>query len=190
MIDLRIGPTVHKGRGVFTSQDIASGNPIIEFTGPLVTKEQLPYPYSSVLDHYTQVGENLYMGPSGGFDDIINHSCNPNCGLKEVDGQLMCHAIRPIRAGQELSWDYSTMQNSGWWEMDCRCGSSLCRHRIGDFKHLPVEIQNKYLRLGVVPQYIARDYPILSTTIFVSAPELVPVRKTRETRTRKGMVTA
>ncbi|MEI8229564.1 MAG: SET domain-containing protein-lysine N-methyltransferase [Candidatus Peregrinibacteria bacterium] len=158
MNELYLGATAHKGNGVFSSSDIQSGDLIMEFTGPLVTRSELPQPYSSVLDHYTQVDEDLYMGPSGDLDDIINHSCNPNCGLREEDGRLMCYAIRDIAQGQELSWDYSTMQQSGWWEMDCLCGSVLCRGRIADFQDLPTFIRRKYLDLRIVAPYIAKQY--------------------------------
>jgi hypothetical protein len=39
------------------------------------------------------------------------------------------------------------------WEMDCKCKSKNCRKRIRDFKYLPKEIQEKYLRLGIIPKY-------------------------------------
>ncbi|MDD5751613.1 MAG: SET domain-containing protein-lysine N-methyltransferase [Candidatus Peribacteraceae bacterium] len=190
MFTLSIGPTSRKGRGVFTTVEIPKDHCIMEFTGPLLSRDQLPFPYSSVLDHYTQIGENLYyQGPSGNLDDIINHSCNPNCGLREVNGKLLCFAIRQIRAGQELSWDYSTMQNSGWWDMECKCGSMLCRGKIGDFKDLPPHIQQKYLRLGIVPQYIARHYAPAPLSPF-PLPELVPVRSLRSRKMHRTMAMA
>ena len=186
MIDLYIGETSRKGRGVFARSEIPLDAPVMEFRGPLVRGDQL---HSIDLDHSLQLDTNLFQGPSGSLDDIINHSCNPNCGLRLEDDKLMCYAIRTISAGQELSWDYSTMQNSGWWEMDCKCGSSLCRRRIGDFRYLPVHIQRRYMQIGIVPAYIARDYRhLLPETMPV--PELVPVRMRRSGGWRKEMLMA
>ena len=70
------------GQGVFADKDFRNGEKIIEFKGKLFTYAQLPTPYSSVKDHYVQIGKNLYVGPSGGFDDFFNHSCNPNSWLR------------------------------------------------------------------------------------------------------------
>lgn len=158
MMDLFIGHTLQKGRGVFTRTDIAANTPIIRFTGPIVTGAELPHPSEPVFEHFTQIDTDLYMGPSGSFDDIINHSCDPNCGLKETAEGLVCIAIRDIENGEELSWDYSTLQNSGWWSMTCQCHSPHCRGLIGDFRDLPVHTQEKYINLGIVPQFIADEF--------------------------------
>ena len=48
--------------------------------------------------------------------------------------------------------------NKDGWEMNCNCGSNNCRGKIRDFKYLPPEIQQKYLTLDIVPEYIARKY--------------------------------
>lgn len=42
--------------------------------------------------------------------------------------------------------------------MECNCGSELCRGKVRDFKYLPVAIQQKYLDLGIVPEYIVKKY--------------------------------
>lgn len=160
MADLRIDSTPGKGLGVFTNQPITKGEFIIEFTGKLFAESALPSPYGEHADHYVQVGPTLYMGPSGEFDDYINHSCVPTCGLREVGGKILCYAIRDIPEGHELSWDYSTMQDNGWWTMQCQCGEEECRHWIGDFKYLPIRIQKRYLFLGIVPDFIAAQYQI------------------------------
>jgi hypothetical protein len=106
-----------------------------------------------VADHYVQIGPDRYLGPSGGADDYVNHSCDPNSGLKIRGTTVDLVAIRNIEPGEEITWDYSTTMDEDDWEMDCRCGAASCRKRIRDFKQLPVPVRERYIRLGIVPQY-------------------------------------
>ena len=67
------------------------------------------------------------------------------------------HSIKDIKKGEEITWDYSTTMDEDKWEMDCVCQSKNCRKRIKDFKYLPKEIQQKYIKLGIVPDYILEN---------------------------------
>ena len=145
------------GKAVFTNKDFKKGEEIIEFNGKLFTYEQLPIPYDEVEDHYVQIDKNLYMGPSGGVDDFFNHACNPNSGLKIEGKRVILVAIKNIKKNKEIMWDYSTTMDEDDWELDCTCGSKNCRKRIRDFKYLPKEIQQKYIKLGIVPKYIMEN---------------------------------
>ena len=117
----------------------------------------MPIQYDEVEDHYVQIDKNLYMGPSGGVDDFFNHSCNPNSGLKIEGKRVILVAIKNIKKNKEIMWDYSTTMDEDDWELDCTCGSKNCRKRIRDFKYLPKEIQQKYIKLGIVPKYIMEN---------------------------------
>lgn len=94
------------------------------------------------------------MGPSGKLDDYVNHSCDPNSGLVINNINVILIAIRNIKKLEEITWDYSTTIDEDEWEMDCNCRSNICRGRIGDFKYLPEDIQRRYIKLGIVPNYI------------------------------------
>ncbi len=144
-------------KAVFANKDFKEGEEIIEFKGNLFTYEQLPTPYNEVEDHYVQIDKNLYMGPSGGLDDFFNHSCNPNSGIKIIEKKVILIAIRGIKKGEEITWDYSTTMDEDDWEMDCVCKSKNCRKRIRDFKYLPKEIQQKYMKLEIAPKYILEN---------------------------------
>jgi SET domain-containing protein len=145
------------GKGVFAQRNFEKDEPIIEFRGELLTHEQLPDPYDPADDHYLQIGKNLYLGPSGGIDDMFNHSCDPNSGVKFGDKVILV-AIKDIYRGEEILFDYSTTLNDEAWEMDCNCGCRNCRGKIRDFKYLPRKVQQKYLNLGIVPDYISESY--------------------------------
>lgn len=144
----------HLSKGIFASRNIKKGEEIIRFKGKLFTYQQLPTPYNKVEDHYVQIDKNLYMGPSGDYDDLFNHSCNPNSGLKIKNGKIILIAIKNIKKGEEITWDYSTTMDEDDWEMDCKCCSKKCRGRIRDFKYLSKKIQQKYTKLGIVPKFI------------------------------------
>ena len=36
----------------------------------------------------------------------INHSCDPNCEADEEEGRVFIKALRNIKAGEELNYDY------------------------------------------------------------------------------------
>ncbi len=145
------------GKGVFASENIKNGEKIMKFVGKILTTKQLPTPYDEVEDHYVQIGKDLYMGPSGKLDDLFNHSCDPNSGLKINGRNVVLVAIKNIKKGKEVTWDYSTTMDEDDWELDCLCGSKNCRRKIKDFKYIPKKIQQKYIKLGIVPKYILKN---------------------------------
>lgn len=69
------------GKGVFAARKLLKGEGIMGFysKSKLLTLKELPNPYFE--DYYVQVGKDIYLGPSGGAGDFINHSCEPNAGL-------------------------------------------------------------------------------------------------------------
>lgn len=144
------------GQGVFANNVFKKGETVLEFRGKIFTKNNLPNPYDAVEDHYVQIEKDEYMGPSGGVDDFVNHSCEPSCGVKIYNPGIFLVAIRDIGVGEEITWDYSTTMDEDEWEMDCCCGSKLCRKKIRDYKYLPNDIQEKYQKLAIAPAYILR----------------------------------
>ncbi len=47
------------------------------------------------------------MPAQGGNDSRwINHSCDPNCETNEEDNRIFVYALRAIRPGEELFYDY------------------------------------------------------------------------------------
>jgi hypothetical protein len=141
------------GKAVYSGRAYQEGQRIIAFTGPIVTRAEIQVPLVASDDRYVQVGPGQFMGPSGGVDDLINHSCDPNCGLKFMQDGPYLIAIRPIAAGEELTWDYSTTVVADDWSMQCFCGVPQCRGVIGDFRDLPPQIKARYQWLGIIPDY-------------------------------------
>ncbi|RLE47727.1 SET domain-containing protein, partial [Candidatus Woesearchaeota archaeon] len=55
----------------------------------------------------------------------INHSCNPNCETININGHIWIVALRDIRKGEELSYDYGYSLDD-FEEHPCHCGSKNC----------------------------------------------------------------
>jgi SET domain len=136
------------GRGVFADEPIAAGAILLQFTGPLLRHDQT-CPQTLAV----QIGPDLYLGGSGGLDDCVNHSCDPNAGLRIAALDVSLIALRHIATGEEICFDYSTTMDEDDFEMPCLCGAPNCRGLIRDFKHLPAQTQQRYANLGVVPRY-------------------------------------
>ena len=140
------------GRGVFAAEPIGPGEVLLSFTGPHLRHSQTTPQTLAV-----QVGRDLYLGASGGLDDLVNHSCRPNAGLRIEPGPTVhLVTIAPIAMGEEICFDYSTTMDEDDFELDCRCGQPECRGRVRDFKHLSAANRRRYAALGIVPEYNLR----------------------------------
>ena len=145
------------GRGVFTEELIPAGTRIIRFVGPF-----LRYAETSASTYALQIGPDLYIGASGGLDDFINHSCEPNAGLRIEGTTVDLHAIRDIAAEEEVLFDYSTTLDEDDFTMSCSCGAPSCRKLIGDGKYLPESVWQRYMGLGIIPEYVQRSRAALA----------------------------
>jgi class 3 adenylate cyclase len=141
------------GKGVFARSLIQKGEEILRFAGPLISLEEAIAKGARQCD-MLQIAPRLYVdiGPPG---VLVNHSCAPNAGIRD---NVRLIAIADIIAGEEIFYDYSTTMNEDHWTLACRCGSTLCRGNVGDFKHLPLRTRQRYLRLGIVQAYLARQF--------------------------------
>jgi hypothetical protein len=100
-----------------------------------------------------QIGPETYLAEDFSnprLDDFINHSCDPNVGFAQ--GTLMMYALRDIRPGEELFWDYRTSINEAGWTVPCTCGAALCRGRIQSYCDLPAD-ERARLR-GIALEYL------------------------------------
>jgi hypothetical protein len=142
-----------KGRGVFASRKIQRGDEVLEFFGDVKDLAE----FGDDLDHALQVGPRSFMAASGLIDDYVNHSCDPNCGIRNDNGRIVLFALRQIEAGEEIAFDYSTTQMNNIWGMNCACGTSLCRGEIRDFVELPETVKARYLSLQAVLPFLVED---------------------------------
>ena len=57
---------------------------------------------------------------------LINHSCNPNCEVFGTGLKVWVYAIRDIKKGEELTYDYGFGFDEDYKDFPCRCGSKNC----------------------------------------------------------------
>ncbi len=140
------------GRGLFASQPLQPGQPILAFTGPVLDHAEI-LGLGEDQAYALQIGPDEYLDtmPPGRY---TNHSCDPNAGI--VNDRVLI-AVRPIMMGEEIQFDYSTTMSEDHWTMECHCGRPACRRVILDFHHLPPIAQNRYLQLGIVQRFIVSE---------------------------------
>ncbi|VDK27815.1 unnamed protein product, partial [Gongylonema pulchrum] len=150
------------GLGVKTVVDINPGQFVCEYVGEVVSLETFnsrsrDADYRSQRNHYAL---NLCPGfvvdayRKGNIARFINHSCAPNCEMQRwsVNGQyrIGLFALRAIKGGEELTYDY----NWDAFEFDdvtiCRCGAPNCRRFL-----------NKNVVMSSREKEIARDARLL-----------------------------
>ncbi|MES2754488.1 MAG: SET domain-containing protein [Pseudomonadota bacterium] len=154
-IQFRIADT-HLGKAVFAAHGFARGETIVEFTGRRFRSDRIPSLMRGQSDRFVQVTPDHYMGPSGRIDDLINHSCAPNAGLRFAADGVVLVAIRDIAADEEIAWDYSTTLKESNWHMICQCRSADCRRVIGNFATLTEERQEWFRSHNLVAPYLRR----------------------------------
>lgn len=126
-----------KGEGVFATRSFQVGKTVM--VG--VIDRELDHNHA----HASQVGEKRFV-LHGGLIPKVNHSCEPNCGIRlNAGGAHDLIARRPITAGQEITFDYAMRNYSvDHFAAHCRCGSPRCRDRITGWKDLPAERKADY----------------------------------------------
>jgi len=143
-----------KGRGVFATHDVAPGTLIAEFVGELIISDYATTVPEDVVDHVIQVGLREFVSAKGRLAEIINHSCGPNSGIKNLNQVVTAY---PVKAGEEITWDYRCSENSDWVLEHCLCGADRCTGRVGNFDSLPEEFKKEYVSKGMVSKWI-RNY--------------------------------
>lgn len=130
------------GRGVFATQALAAGERVIEYRGvriPRAEAQRRETPGHTFLFTVNE-GWAIDGGRHGNSARWINHSCDPNCEAVvhvDLDGderrdRVFIETLRPVRAGEELTFDYRvelpvphTRARAREWP--CRCGAASCR---------------------------------------------------------------
>jgi uncharacterized protein len=133
------------GNGIFAIRAIAQDEQVIEYKGRRISSQQANADYGDNSDTghtflFTLNDKWIVDGNvNGNAARWINHSCDPNCGAviyvnidyQEEKDKVWIEALRPIKAGEELTYDYGivlaerhTSRLKKIWA--CRCGSESC----------------------------------------------------------------
>ncbi len=134
--------------GLYAICDIRKGTKIIEYKGKIITAKK------SEVDPKFNNDKAIYLfnlnkryDLDGDFKfntaRLINHSCDPNCEVFGAGLKIWVYAMKNIKKGDELSYDYGFSFDQDFKKYPCRCGSKKCvgyiiregsRWRIRNFK--------------------------------------------------------
>lgn len=125
--------------GCYTTSRIRKDTLVVEYTGPRISKDEADVKYANSPTTYLfGVGDGSTVIDGHGTAMFINHSCDPNCETQEIDGKVWIIAIRNIRAGEELTYDYN-LYDGDEDEALCNCGAKNCRRTM----YAPAEIRRR-----------------------------------------------
>lgn len=133
-------------KGVFAKRDFKKGEIILAIDDSRVVTDDNPLrrelgEYKRHCDYLTG-GKVILMQPP---ERYINHCCEPNTYVKEINGVRRVVALKDIKSSEEITYDYC-INGRGDTVWQCNCGSPKCRKTIhSDFFHLPKEKQLEYL---------------------------------------------
>jgi uncharacterized protein len=115
------------GLGAFAMRPLATGERIVEYTGQRITKAESQVRCTAgnhfifSLDDEWDLDGDQPDNPAR----FVNHSCEPNCEAIQRDDRIWLVALRDIRAGEELSFDYGyDLEN--YQDHPCHCGAPGC----------------------------------------------------------------
>lgn len=144
------------GHGVFALGPIAAGTRILRFTGERVDREVVAAAADGGDGHdgFLQIDDDVYLGLSGGADDYVNHSCEPNCYVAVERDGIHLVALTDIAAGAELFFDYGVTQIDFPFRFRCLCGSAACRGEIGNYDEIPPATLARYRARDMIPPHV------------------------------------
>mgnify|MGYP001550199966 FL=1 len=117
--------------GLFAKSDIKKGEKVIEYKGRKFTHKQVEendrFDNSKAIYLFTLNERYVLDGDTKtNTAKYINHSCDPNCEVDIINGKIWIIAIKDIKKGDELSYDYGFGYDADFRQFPCKCGSKNC----------------------------------------------------------------
>jgi hypothetical protein len=148
-------PSVRGELGLLAAARFARGEVIVIVDG-LKTWTRTRYTFQVSPTEHIEPRE-----PDGerGVGHFLNHSCDPNAGVRIVaeDDSVRVEVVarREILPTQEVTLDYAAMEyDTAAREIDCQCGVSICRGKLRGYKDLPQHLRGQYRGEGLIPDYL------------------------------------
>jgi uncharacterized protein len=124
--------------GGFAKRDIRKGTKVIEYVGDHINEKEMErreeitnkahkknkangavYCFEMKKNHY--IDGNVWYNSAKN----LNHSCDPNCEADIIKGRIWILALRNIKKGEELTYNYG-YELEDCKDHPCRCGADRC----------------------------------------------------------------
>jgi SET domain-containing protein len=131
MDDVEVRPSPIHGQGLFARRALPARRKIGELTGELIRlREARRRAKQRACIQIVEFDDGWALDAATGGNAFrhVNHSCRPNTFMRRIGHRLEFYALRPIRAGEELTCNYGETQHEG--TLRCRCGAEGCRGRL------------------------------------------------------------
>lgn len=155
------------GKGIFAKRDIQKGEIVF-----LVKGRKIKFLIDSEKQakiaglNWVGMGKNEWIDPTK-YCVYFNHSCNPN---SEIKGKVTVLALRNIKKGEEVTFDYSLSEADIFWHIRCHCNNKNCRKIIRSIQFLPRKIFNQ--DISSIPKYFQYIYKKFNASSFSNKQEL------------------
>jgi SET domain-containing protein len=110
------------GLGVFALEPLKKGDFIMEYIGKKVTSK---YADEHPNRYLFEINSKWTIDGSPRYNKAryFNHACKPNCEVDIKKGRILIFALRNIKAGEELTYDYGEEYFDDYFKKPgCRCG--------------------------------------------------------------------
>ena len=118
-------------KGLYANQNIKKGTKILEYKGKIISvkkSETDPKFDNKKAIYLFNINKRFDLDGNFKFNTarLINHSCEPNCEVFGEGLKIWIYAIKNIKKGEELSYDYGFNFDEDFKNYPCKCGSRNC----------------------------------------------------------------
>jgi SET domain-containing protein len=124
---LEVRQSAIHGTGGYARRDIPAGTRIVEYVGERIPKEEsnrrceANNEYIFIIDDQWDLDGLQSWNPAR----FINHSCTPNCEAEWDEDRIFIVALRDIKQGEELSFNYG-YDLEDYEDHKCQCRTPKC----------------------------------------------------------------
>lgn len=111
------------GLGLFADENIKKGELIIEYIGQILTDAETDKIPNSRYIFSVSKNHNIDGTPRWNLARYCNHSCQPNAESEVKKKRVFVQAIKNIKAGEEITYDYGEEYFQEFLLGKCMCGA-------------------------------------------------------------------
>jgi hypothetical protein len=139
------------GKGIHIDENAKKHEHIAFIQGTLKEKITTSKKDALSIPLWYGITDTLWLDPQDTIWRYFNHSCEPNCAIV---GTKKVIALRNIKKGTELTFDYSMTDGDLLWNMPCICQTKKCRNQIRSIQLIPAKTFEEHLPF--IPNYFKK----------------------------------